>query len=83
MEFVLDPPHGIGPLRLGMTIDEARATLTTFGPLSSNRVVAVSLPSGLRFSLGFGVGPTRNRVNSIEVWRPYRPGDVVRFRDME
>ncbi|MET8233451.1 hypothetical protein ABZS77_22555 [Micromonospora sp. NPDC005298] len=25
MEFVLDPPHEVGPLRLGMTIDEARA----------------------------------------------------------
>ncbi|MFI7252718.1 hypothetical protein [Micromonospora chalcea] len=67
MEFVLDPPHGIDPLRLGMTSGEARAALETLGPLTPTAYgeLALHLTSGL----GFGVGPTRDRVNAIEVWR--------------
>lgn len=84
MEFVLDPPHGVGPLRLGMAIDDARAALETLGPLSSTAYgeLALHLPSGLGFSLGFGVGPTRDRVNAIEMWRPAER-DVVRYRDVD
>ncbi|MET7402581.1 hypothetical protein ABZS66_54785 [Dactylosporangium sp. NPDC005572] len=84
MEFALEPRQGVGPLRLGMTIDEARAALETLGPLSSTAhgEVALHLPSGLEFSLGFGVGRTRDRVNAIEVWRPIER-DVVRYRDVD
>ncbi|MEV0809526.1 hypothetical protein [Micromonospora sp. NPDC050200] len=84
MEFVLDPPHGIGPLRLGMTAEEARAALETLGPLTPTAFgeLAQHLPSGLGFSVGFGVGPARDRVNAIEVWRPHER-DVVRFRDVD
>jgi hypothetical protein len=84
MEFVLDPPHGVGPLLLGMEMDEARAALETLGPLTSTTSgeIALHLPSGLGFSLGFGVGPTRNRVNAIEVWRP-GGHDVVRYHDVD
>jgi hypothetical protein len=84
MEFVLDPPHGVGPLRLGMAIEEARAVLKTLGPLTSTAhgEVSLHLPSGLGFSLGFGVGPTRGRVNAIEVWRPAER-DVVRYREVD
>jgi hypothetical protein len=32
--------------------------------------------------VGFGVGPTRNRVNAIEVWRPGER-DTVRCRDVD
>ncbi|MFC4145142.1 hypothetical protein ACFO0M_02630 [Micromonospora mangrovi] len=84
MELVLDPPHGVGPLRLGMRIDEARAALRTLGPLTptAHGEVALHLPSGLGFSVGFGVGPTRDRVNAIELWRPTEQ-DVVRYRDVD
>ncbi|MFD0975015.1 hypothetical protein ACFQ3X_41840 [Plantactinospora endophytica] len=84
MEFVLDPPHGVGPLRLGMTTDEARVALETLGPLepTASGELAVHLPSGLGFSVGFGVGPTWGRVNAIEVWRPPER-DVVRYRDVD
>jgi hypothetical protein len=84
MEFALDPPHGVGPLRLGMTTDEARAALETLGPLTPtvDGEVALHLPSGLGFSVGFGVGRTSGRVNSIEVWRPHGV-DVVRYRDVD
>jgi len=84
MEFEIDPPRGVGPLRLGMTPDEARAALETLGPLtpSTQGALALNLPSGLGFSVGFGVGPTRDRVNAIEVWRPFER-DVVRYRDVD
>lgn len=80
MELVLDPPHGVGPLRLGMTVDEARAALEMFGPLkpAAYGAATVGLPSGLGLSVGFGAGATRDRVNAIEVWRPYER-DVVRY----
>lgn len=84
MEMVLDPPDGVGPLRLGMTPNEARAALETIGPLTptADGTLAVNLPSGLGLSVGFGVGPTRDRVNAIEVWRPNQH-DVVRYRDVD
>ena len=84
MEFLLDPPYGIDPLRLGMTQDEARAALETLGPLQRTAYgeVALHLASGLGFSVGFGVGATLDRVNAIEVWRPHEL-DVVRCRDVD
>ena len=84
MELVIDPPRGIGPVRLGMTPGEARAALETLGPLTPTAYgeLAVHLPSGLGLSVGFGVGPTRDRVNAIEVWRPHER-DVVRYRDVD
>ncbi|MGC4746067.1 hypothetical protein ACLQ28_10450 [Micromonospora sp. DT201] len=84
MEFVLDPPRGVGPLSLGMTIDEARGALETLGRLTPtvHGELVLHLPSGLGFSVGFGVGPTRGRVNAIEMWRPHEQ-DVVRYRDVD
>lgn len=84
MEFVLDPPHGVGPLQLGMTVDEARSALSTLGPLDSTAhgELALHLPSGLGFSAGFGVGTTRDLVNAIELWRPTGT-EVVLYRDVD
>ncbi|MEH1166735.1 hypothetical protein V6V47_15260 [Micromonospora sp. CPCC 205539] len=84
MEFVLDPPRGVGPLRLGMTTDEACGALETLGRLTptAHGELAVHLPSGLGFSVGFGVGSTRDRVNAIEVWRP-QEHDLVRYHDVD
>jgi hypothetical protein len=84
MEFVLDPPHGVGPLRLGMAVDEARSALAALGPLDSTAhgELALHLPSGLGFSVGFGVGPTRDRVNAIELWRPTER-DLVRYQHID
>lgn len=84
MDFLLDPPYGISPLRLGMSSEQARAALRTLGPLAPRAYgeLALRLPGGLGFSAGFGVGPTRDRVNAIEVWRP-RDHDVVRYRDVD
>ncbi|BCJ39580.1 hypothetical protein GCM10010168_92410 [Actinoplanes ianthinogenes] len=86
MEIALDPPHGAGPVRLGMTADEARAALETLGPLAPGALgeLAITLPSGLYVSVGFGVsGPTAHRVNAIELHRPDQDTDTVRFRDVD
>jgi hypothetical protein len=85
MEFVLEPPHGVGPLRIGMTTAEARAALETLGRLTPavHGELALHLPNGLGFSVGFGVGPTSGRVNAIEVWRPHEPDVVLRYRDVD
>jgi hypothetical protein len=84
VEFIIDPPRGVGPLTLGMTLVEARAALASLGPLqpTAHGEPSVHLASGLGFSLGFGVGATRDRVNAIEVWRP-RERDVVRYRGVD
>jgi hypothetical protein len=67
-----------------MSAGEARVALETLGPLTSTAhgELAIHLPSGLGFSVGFGVGSTRDRVNAIEVWRPHEH-DVVRYRDVD
>jgi hypothetical protein len=84
MELVLDPPRGVGPLRLGMTKDEARVALEAFGSLALTAFgeLAVHLTSGLGISVGFGSGLTRDRVNAIEVWRPHEH-EIVRYRDVD
>lgn len=84
MDFLLDPPLGVGPLRLGMAPDEVRAALESIGPLQPTAYgeLAVHLSSGLGFSVGFGVGVTLDRVNAIEVWRPHER-DVVRYHDVD
>ncbi|WP_412738626.1 hypothetical protein [Krasilnikovia sp. MM14-A1259] len=82
MELLLDPPYGIGPLRLGMAADEVRAALETIGPPQPmvNGEIALHLASGLGFSVGFEA--TLDRVDAIEVWRPHER-DVVRYRDVD
>jgi len=84
MEIELNPPHGVGPLRLGMNPGEARTALETFGALTPtvHGELALHVDSGLGFSIGFGVGPTLERVNAIEVWRPHER-DMVRYRDVD
>ncbi len=81
MEFELEPPHGVGPLRLGMTADEARAALAALGGLSGSPATSfwATRPSGLAFTVGFGVD---GRVNAVEVARP-EGTDVVRYRDVD
>ncbi|MGY0002703.1 hypothetical protein [Micromonospora sp. I033] len=78
MDFELEPPDGVGPLRLGMTLDAARSALAGLGelsgPLHANRP-----GGGLGLAVGTGVG---GRVNSVELYRP-QALDVVRYRDVD
>jgi hypothetical protein len=85
MDLELEPGKGVGPVRLGMTADEAKAALETLGPLEQTALgeVAMTMPNGLRISLSFGVaGPTRQRVDGIEVWRSCEH-DRVHFRGID
>lgn len=62
-----------------MTVEEARVALVSMATLDQRVGLTATRPSELGFSVGFGVGPTRDRVNAIEVWRPRSNADVVRF----
>ena len=81
MHFDLDPPHGVGPLRLGMTLDETRAALITLGDLDGGEQTGLwaTRPSGLGFNPGFG---STGRLDSVEITRPHAL-DVVRYRDVD
>ncbi|MER6737279.1 hypothetical protein [Streptomyces puniciscabiei] len=71
MDLVLDPPHGVAPLRLGMTLDEAIAAVSGWG---GPRVFRRRSSARVSWSLdGVGVqallesSPT---VTAIELWWP-------------
>ncbi|MGW7816952.1 hypothetical protein ACWGLF_02240 [Streptomyces puniciscabiei] len=71
MDLVLDPPHGVAPLRLGMTLDEAVAAVSGWG---EPRVFRRRGSARVSWSLeGVGVqallesSPT---VTAIELWWP-------------
>jgi hypothetical protein len=84
MEFVLDPPHGVGPLRIGMARAEANAALEQLRDASEisasdspgRRIVR---PSGLMVSIGC----MHDRLQAVELWRPGPRADTVRFRGID
>jgi hypothetical protein len=78
MEFLLDPSHGVGPIRLGMAAEDALVALASLGTVDQGGLVA-SRPSELSVGVEFGSSPARGRVNAIEIWRPSSNDDVVRF----
>jgi hypothetical protein len=81
MRFELEPPDGVGLLRLGMTADEAKAALEQLGEVELGRQdgLYAQRPSGLGFTAHLGAD---DRVNAIEVWRP-QADDVVHYRDVD
>ncbi|MBB4742291.1 hypothetical protein BJY16_005750 [Actinoplanes octamycinicus] len=89
MLLELDPPRGVPPLLLGMTIDEARAAMREWGePEDVRGGMSPSLRvmgPGLCFDV-FAHFEDDATVTAIEVWRPegadtavtWRGGDVFR-----
>lgn len=69
MDLVLDPPHGVAPVRLGMTYAEALAAVTrTFG---APRTAREGLISTSLDGIGFQVLlEKRDRVTAVELWWP-------------
>ncbi|GGS92006.1 hypothetical protein GCM10010222_36890 [Streptomyces tanashiensis] len=73
MELLLEPPHGAGPVRLGMTLDQAVAAVSPWGEprvrTRPNRVlVTVSAACD-----GVGVQvllEERDTVTAVELWWP-------------
>ncbi|MFF4157421.1 hypothetical protein [Streptomyces sp. NPDC001678] len=69
MDLVLDPPHGVAPIRLGMTYDEALAAVTeAFGAPRQARegLIAADL-DGIGFQV---LLEKRDRVTAVELWWP-------------
>lgn len=84
MEFELDPPRGVGPLRLGMRRSGAHAALESLRDLdavSASDVPGrhVFRPSGLMISIGC----IRERLVAVELVRPEDRGDSVRFQGID
>jgi hypothetical protein len=76
MDFELSPPHGVAPLRIGMTLDEVVESVSSWGnprvirPAAGRRSTRVSITYqgvGLKIHLEKG-----ERVTAIELWRPSR-----------
>ncbi|MGK5547086.1 hypothetical protein ACSNOH_20490 [Streptomyces sp. URMC 127] len=84
MDFHLDPPTGVGALRIGMPRHEADAALASLRDLSSvsdsdRPGQHVVRPSGLMIS----VHCMNGALAAIELWRPYQGADRVTFRGVD
>lgn len=84
MDFVLDPPRGIGPLVLGMSRLEANAALETLrdpGHRSTSDAAGrhIFRPDGLMVSIECRI----DRLIAVELSRPHSPGDRVVFRGID
>ncbi|MFD4373597.1 hypothetical protein [Streptomyces sp. NPDC058486] len=73
MDLPLEPPHGAGPVRLGMTFDEALAAVAPWGEPRS-RVRPGPRPDTIHASCaGIGVDvhlEEDDRVTAVEFWWP-------------
>ncbi|MEV0094102.1 hypothetical protein [Streptomyces sp. NPDC050738] len=83
MDFVLDPPTGVGPLRIGSSREEATAALEELrfpGHVHRSDEPGRWLfrPSGLSFNLGC----VRGVLESVEMGRP-SGGDRVLYRGID
>ncbi|MQY11491.1 hypothetical protein SRB5_16100 [Streptomyces sp. RB5] len=74
MDLIIDPPRGVEPVRIGMTLDEVLEALRPFGelrkrgPLPFFPAVTVSVNiNGLDFQALLEDG---RQVTAIELWRP-------------
>ncbi|MGP3634422.1 hypothetical protein ACTU45_13800 [Streptomyces sp. 24-1644] len=74
MNLEVVPPEGVGPVRIGMTMDEARSALAAIegyepGPPGSESLTA-TYASGMSIELEPAPGGT---LGAIQVYRPYAP----------
>ncbi|WP_369142144.1 hypothetical protein [Streptomyces sp. R44] len=74
MQFVLDPPHGVAPVRLGMTLDETVAAVSAWGRprvYPADAVRDFDLVSAEYGGIGFQAALERDhRVTAVTVWGP-------------
>ncbi|GAA2807982.1 hypothetical protein [Crossiella cryophila] len=84
MDFHLDPPTGVGPLRIGMPRREANTALdslrdpTALSP-SDRPGQHIFRPSGLMISIHC----LHDQLQAVELARPTDPGDRVLFHDVD
>ncbi|MEN3540373.1 hypothetical protein AAH991_35045 [Microbispora sp. ZYX-F-249] len=84
MDFELDPPRGVGPLRVGMTRTEADAALAALRDadvVSESDVPGrhVFRPSGLMINIHC----RNDRLVAVELGRPSSGADAVRFQGVD
>ncbi|GAA2806614.1 hypothetical protein RMN57_28255 [Kitasatospora sp. CM 4170] len=84
MDFDLDPPNGLGPLRIGMNRQSANVALDSLRDVSavstSDRPGQhIFRPSGLMISIHC----TRDMLEAIELGRPSTQTDRVVFRGLD
>ncbi|MFC7218834.1 hypothetical protein ACFQLX_11725 [Streptomyces polyrhachis] len=84
MNFELVPPHGVGPLRIGMSRRDADIALESLRDLrdistSDKAGQHVFRPSGLMISIGC----MRDQLEHVELGRPSDASDVVCFRGID
>ncbi|MFC9701403.1 hypothetical protein ACFTWD_11975 [Streptomyces sp. NPDC056943] len=74
MQFVLDPPRGVAPVRLGMTLDEAVAALSAWGAprvYPADAVRDFDLVSAEYDGIGFQAALERDhQVTAVTIWGP-------------
>ncbi|MFE7586648.1 hypothetical protein ACFU5Y_34375 [Streptomyces gardneri] len=73
MDLLLEPPHGAGPVRLGMTLDEALAAVSPWGePRVRTRPQRVLVTVSARCdTVGVEVLlEEENTVTAVELWWP-------------
>jgi len=84
MDIELDPPNGVGPLRIGMARVEANAALEQLrdsDTISASDVPGrhIIRPSGLMMSIDC----MHEQLQAVEVHRPETNADTVRFRGLD
>ncbi|MFI8770502.1 hypothetical protein ACIGN6_37175 [Streptomyces sp. NPDC053792] len=74
MQFVLDPPRGVAPVRLGMTLDETVAAVSAWGAprvYPADAVRAFDLVSTEYDGIGFQVALERDhQATAVTIWGP-------------
>jgi hypothetical protein len=74
MQFVLDPPRGVAPVRLGMTLDETVAAVSAWGAprvYPADAVRDFDLVSTEYDGIGFQAALERDhQVTAVTIWGP-------------
>ncbi|GAB2974772.1 hypothetical protein [Saccharothrix stipae] len=84
MELVIDPPRGVGPLRIGMPFDEAVELLRSLDGYRPPEPGRTNQPGYAHYEseLTISLSPDREgRVRAVELYRPER-GVTILFGDI-
>ncbi|WP_220446425.1 hypothetical protein [Micromonospora chalcea] len=78
MDFVLDPPRAAGPLRIGMSLEEAEQTLRMIDGYLPPRPGDRSNPGFAHYESELSIAVSQDRSGSVDAVEVYRPSrDVV------
>lgn len=84
MNFELDPPQGVGPLRIGMPQTDANAALEQLRDADAPSTADAQGTRVVRASgLIVAIDCVRERLDAVELWRPASDADTVKFRGID